>query len=645
MKKRFIFNNWSNKIKFSNFIFLIGIIRNLRINLKCNWFYILFPIFLSFFQEGLGQILNYETKISINEKGQKTTEKTYIIKINSKEQNWMSHIEIGHNPDQVFVLNYAMIINSEGNVIRKLKKKDIITRSDISNQAFYQDELITEFDLYWNQYPYQIKYSYSKIEDKFLYITRWTPVIYTNVATLKSNLSITIPPNYSIYINHPNNLSFNESQTQDGKTLKWSSGIVKAPQKEIYAPPLQELLPLVSIVPANFNYGINGSYDSWPSFGFWLNKLNEGTDNLPLSEKIVVNKLIEGISDKKEIIKTIYHYLQDQTKYINVAIEIGGLKSYPASYVSKNKYGDCKALTTYMKSMLKSAGIESYYTVINAGSSATKVQSNFPSQQFNHVILAIPYESDTIWLENTSNFLPFNYLGTFTQNRLSLITKTEKSELRKTPKLQIEDVLQERRYKFYITEQEGSTSNIMLNLRGEAFEDLRYAISNQDKEKQLKKILNLVNLNGFNLTSCDILNFNRDSTNLKISITGNSLSQIRKIGDIQVINPLKIDIPNFEKPSERDLDVRINFPINQIDYTYYYLKLLPGKKFQIPKSIDIDSDYGFYQTSYNIIDKGIEIKEIFTLYSGDYTLEEYPKFYSFIKSIIEYKKNSAIAIK
>ncbi len=327
-----------------------------------------------------GQVIRYDTKINIDDKDRKSTERIFLIQINDKKGNWLSHIEISHNPKQEFSLNYAKILDLHGNELRKLKRKDVDTKNDLSHQAFYQDDLLTEFDLYWNQYPYQVEYSYTIAEDEFLYITHWTPVNYSEISTVQATLSISTPSDYAIHINQTDNLSFEDTAIEDRKELKWSASMIDLPDREIYAPPMSELLPAVSIVPANIKYGVVGNCDSWSSFGLWFDHLNRGTDELPLSEKTLIHKLLENVADKKETVKKLYHYLQDHTHYINVAIDVGGLKSYPASYVSRKKYGDCKALTTYMKSMLKSVGIESYYTVIHAGTNNTKINEQFPSQ-------------------------------------------------------------------------------------------------------------------------------------------------------------------------------------------------------------------------------------------------------------------------
>ena len=96
--------------------------------------------------------------------------------------------------------------------------------------------------------------------------------------------------------------------------------------------------------------------------------------------------------------------------------------------------GDCKALTTYMKGLLKASGISSFQVLVRAGEPDI-LDVNFPYDSFNHVILMVPQQTDTIWLECTSQMDPCGYMGTFTENHTGLLLDGEHSHLVHIPAL------------------------------------------------------------------------------------------------------------------------------------------------------------------------------------------------------------------
>jgi len=590
------------------------------------------------------QVIDYSTLIKV-ERGKKITEKKFLIQVDDKESNELAHVEVEHSSSQKFTLIKASIIDSRGNVVRKLRKKDVLTKSDRSYQAFYQDDLIEEFDLYWNEYPYQAEYVYRIIEDEFIYISTWYPLASIKTNTLQSSLMVELPREYEIAMDYSSELSFNQIITEDKRILEWKSGNQEFPEIEIYTPSLREILPHVFIVPKSFDYGIQGTTSSWLSYGQWYVDLNRGADELPLSEQQVVNQLIDGVSDEREKVNILYQYLQDETKYVNVSIELGGLKSYPATYVSENKYGDCKALTTYMYAMLKYAGISSYPVLINAGERAEEINKDFPSQQFSHVMLMVPLNGDTIWLENTSNTEPVNYLSAFYHDRYALMIKENGSQLVRTPKLCELDVLEKRLYTFTQKDHESWTVTIEKLIKGRLFEKYLYYKMHSGLKDQEGLVTSDIDLSLFDLHEWDIRSVDREDTDIEVFASGSCQSPLRSVGQWQVINPLQVKIPAFEDPGKRNLKVKINFPIYKSDSLIYDLSPFEGHDIQIPENIVIEDFYGSYRTTYQITNDILTVTERFLLHPGNYSLETYPAFYSFLDAIKKHKKSSAIIIK
>ncbi len=590
------------------------------------------------------QVIDYSTNIKV-EKGRKITERSFIIQINDKAGNWPSQVKIDHGPNDEFDLLEAFVTDRSGEVVRKLKKKDIVTKSDLSYGTFYQDGLEESFDLYWHEYPYQVHYSYRLIVNEFVVLSVWYPTWFTHLTTLKSSLTVELPLEYEVIIDADSLISFSDTTTENAKIFSWKYDIYKLPKEEVYSPSFDELAPSVHIIPKTFQYGVSGSNASWEELGTWIRTLNEGSEELPLSEIFIIDRLTKELTDKREIVRVLYEYLQDKTTYINVAIDVGGLKTYPASYVCTNKYGDCKALSNYMKSMLSYVGIPSNYTIINGGANDAFINPELPSQQFNHVILSVPLEGDTIWLENTDQSLPYNYMGTFTQDRYALSIDADGGKLVRTPKLDVEDVLERTKIIF---SQDSSKAFVMDSyqlLKGRAFETYRHFQLKRKSNDVKTRIAKDLNIKGLELSEWDIQDSVRSNRHLNITAYGNCASPIRDVGKFKIINPLKIEMPDFEKPENRKLDVSINYPIHKVDTTYFPLANLESFEVQLPENIELSSEYGIYKTSFAIEANQIIACETFILESGRYPIETYESFYEFITAINSYKKTSAILLK
>ena len=554
------------------------------------------------------------------------------IRINSKQGEEYTTVELpftGKNkPSNI----RACITNRDGTIQKTLKKKEIEIKSNLSEFAFYENDYVAEFTLSHNQYPYIMEYSYTEKVDDYIHVISWSPVVSLNIPTNKASLEIICSDDFSI--NYISNLveELPAEVLENGKRYTWNASYLEQVTKETKSPPIQNALPFVSVAPEEFSYVTSGKLNSWDSFGEWQKEILEGLQELPDREKSIVDDLLKDVSSEREKMRILYHYLQDETRYIYVGIDEGGLVPHPASYVCVNKYGDCKALSNYYIALLKHAGIKGYYTKVNSDLKVKKIYEDFPSQQFNHIVVCVPIEKDTIWVDCTSNEA-FGYFGTYTQNRRALIV-SEKSTLHNTPVLTPKDVLNRRTIDVYI-----KGENVDVNFRNE-FRGYNYELINQlingYSESEIERIIReYIVEDGFELSDFELELLHRDSTVIKMRYEASNNSLYKQYGNDILLKVIPFNIPQFEKVADRTMPVQFDFPVNKLDTLRYHNSDI---EFKLPENIDFQSKYGSFSAAYKKENNTLIVIRSIYLSSGYYSLSEYPEFFEFYKKIEKYNQ-------
>jgi hypothetical protein len=184
----------------------------------------------------------------------------------------------------------------------------------------------------------------------------------------------------------------------------------------------------------------------------------------------------------------IYSYLQQNFRYVSIQLGIGGYKPFSASFTDEKKYGDCKALSNFMKAALKSVGIRSHVAVINSQYNMEPVDPEFPSNDFNHMILCVPRDRDSIWLECTSNSAAFGELGSSTENRNALLVTEKGGVLVPTPRSRAEANQYDSYTEIKMDQDLSALTDTRINTRGYFYELLNYMIK-EKKDDQKYMIL------------------------------------------------------------------------------------------------------------------------------------------------------------
>ena len=587
-------------------------------------------------------VLLYNTELVI-ENGKLEERVRIIIQINNREGEDYHNFNINYTEGDKIKNLKAWIADSDNQEIKKLNPKDVKDRNRFDYTTFHSDNFIKYFSLTHGEYPYKLHIEYTHQYEKFLYIAHWSPGLYIYIPSYFSKLKLTVPNDYKISIKSFDIPAPEITNTEDKIMYSWESSYLSPFENEKLAPDKQDLYPHLVIVPEKFNYGLAGEFTSWQIYGNWQYRMLEGLDHLTDQEISIIHQLTDTIENDLDKAKTLYHYLQDNTRYINVSIDVGGLKPYPASYVAINKYGDCKALTNYMMTILKEVGIESYYSKIYSGNIPITLDKDFPSQQFNHVILMALINNDTVWLENTSDIAPFGYLGTFTQNREAFVIKKDSSYFIKTPALDSNMVFESYATHLRFDEELDCNVNAQLILYGDNFENVSFYSKQLSEQEQKKQLRGYIKFKNFEITDWEIHQSNRDlpfvTVDLKYTASHFLKSQSQFI--YGAIPPLNTEIFNLKK--ERKWPLVLMYPIHISDSLFigYNSTMEPTLR----DDIHLKSDFGHYSFEYKITKSGeLLIIRKLLIYQGKYENEVYDAFKAFIDQIKNIESKNPIVL-
>lgn len=317
-----------------------------------------------------------------------------------------------------------------GKTIKKARLKDMTERA-VSSSDFLLDDRYKYFELSAPRYPVLVKIRTEILKKSNFYYPEWMPVKSNYQKVKESTLIFHYPTEMGLKFKELNLTGTKETKEEGGiTTMIWIEKDL-----EVQTPSFDlEMDPKLLLAPVKFAVNeFQGEMNDWAGLASWQNKLNEGRGELPESVKNQILSLVKDANSPFEKVAILYDYLQRNYRYVSIQLGIGGWQTMTAKEVVDNKFGDCKALTNFMKSMLEVAGIPSFYTLVNAGIGEEDIEIDLPSNQFNHVILKVPTDKDPIWLECTSNLNPPGYLGNFTSNRHVLVITPDGGYLSKTP--------------------------------------------------------------------------------------------------------------------------------------------------------------------------------------------------------------------
>ena len=406
--------------------------------------------------------------------------------------------------------------------------------------------------------------------------------------------------------------------------------------------------PLMLVGPTDFELdGYTGNISTWQEYGKFYYSLYKDRDILPPEQKQEVHELTDNVKDPRKKIAILYEYLQKNTHYVLIMFGIGGLQPYDAAYVARNKYGDCKALSNFMISLLKEAGIRGFPVLIWGGEEEREFIPDFPSHQANHVICAVPLQNDTVWLECTSHSLPSGYLSAFTSNRYGLLVNEQGGYLVRTPAYLLKDNTCVRKLSAILDIEGNLKINSETSYKALSYDAIQSRINSYSKEMQLDYLKKNLNLPTYTINSFNYTEDNSDRLPVIHETLDISVSEYSNITGRRIfINPNVLGRSVIKLPEEnnRRLDFKLKKEFREIDS----VEIIIPKGFTFETRVNdvlLETRYGRYQVRTLLNDDKILYFRYYDQYSGRFPASEYESIRNFFNRIYEADHTQIVLVK
>jgi len=285
-------------------------------------------------------------------------------------------------------------------------------------------------------------------EDRpYIFQDEW--VFQGGVPTREAHFTLQLPPGWeykAVWLNHPE-----LEPVAANNQWQWAVSNVKAIKFEEDMPPPVGVAGrmIVSLFPPG---GVKKGFQSWSEMGSWYSTLTNGRRDPSAEIKQKVAALTASAATPLAKMQSLAAFVQSDIRYVAILLGIGGVQPHPATDIFANRYGDCKDKATLLSSMLKEAGIDSYYVVINAERGVVTSATPPHIGGFNHVILAVqlppgltdpslmavvqhPKLGRILFFDPTDHLTPFGQLSGALQANYGLLVTPDGGDLIELPQL------------------------------------------------------------------------------------------------------------------------------------------------------------------------------------------------------------------
>jgi hypothetical protein len=240
-------------------------------------------------------------------------------------------------------------------------------------------------------------------------------------------------------------------------------------------------------------------------------------------------------------------------------------------------------------------GIVSHYALITNSARAVTELSDFPSQQFNHVILCVPSAKDTIWLECTSQESPFNTLGSSNENRHALLVTPDGGRLVRTPASAPEANAQIRRIAANLDSRGNVVMDVRVDLTGNQQEDVRGSLVGASPTDRDEWLRGYVEIPSFTVRSADYSavapRTSRGNLRFGLEVPKYATQTANRL----VLNPNVMAKRRYVPKALTNRKFPVRFTYRYLDSDTVLFKIPAGFRVEaLPKPVTLEADFGSF---------------------------------------------------
>ncbi|WP_300601541.1 DUF3857 and transglutaminase domain-containing protein [Niabella sp.] len=590
-----------------------------------------------------------ETTIEVRNIGKAIYRRHYVYTILSEAADEYSALVVGYDKFRLINDISGTLYSSDGKKLRSVKRKDIQDGSGTDGSSLITDGRYKYHNFYYKEYPYTIEYDMVMELNGLFYFPEWIPQSGPKVAVENSRLIFETPKDYNLrykmfhYTGAPQ-----VKDLKNTKMLSWELGPVPAREEEAFAPEWNQLVTRVLTAPSDFEIGgYKGNMDTWQQFGKFMTTLYAGRDVLPAGMKTKVQELTAGLKTREEKIDTLYRYMQHNARYISIQLGIGGWQPLDATYVAEKKYGDCKALSNYMVALLKEAGIKAHSVLITAGADDKELVSDFPSNQFNHVIVCVPGARDSIWLECTSQTVSPGYMGGFTGDREALLIDDADSRLVRTPAYLKSENTQYRVIDARLDAAGTLDAAVTTRCTGLLQDDLHGVIHGLSDEEQQKRLRSHFSLPNYEINS---FNYKEAGSNTipavteKVQLVSKNYATITGKRLFIAPNILAVDTRKLLDEEKREEEIVYPYGFKKSDSVS--IRIPQGYVIEsMPKAVTVKNAFGVYEIRFELKEDIISMTRLYERNSGRFPASDYKTMADFYNKVYAADRARMVLVK